>query len=109
MATVNFQDLFDTLKTGVVDLAKGTVSDCVSEATTAGQNALVEMKADIEDWSMSIATGEMDIKDVEFLIAGRKELTEMHGLEQLGIAQIELDKFKNGMIDLIVGTISKVI
>jgi len=32
----------------------------------------------------------------------------MHALEQLGIAEIELDKFTSGLTDLVIGTISKI-
>ena len=106
MASIDFSELFDTLKTGVVDLAKGTVSNYLSQATQEGQNALDEMKTDLEAWAKAIATGDMGIEDLKFLIAGRKEITEMKGLEQLGIAQIQLDKFKNGIVDLIVNRIS---
>jgi len=109
MASINFNELFDSLKTGVADLAKGTVTDYVGQATQEGQDTLDQMRADIEQWSKSIATGDMNTDDLKFLIEGRKELTEMRGLEQLGIAQIELDKFKSGMIDLVIGGISKFI
>ena len=109
MATIDFSGVFETLKSGVIDLAKGTINDYVTQATQEGQNALDEMKTDLETWSKSLATGDMDIEDLKFLIAGRKEITEMRGLEQLGIAQIQLDKFKNGIVDLIVNSISKML
>jgi hypothetical protein len=109
MAAIEFDELFDTLKTGIAGLAKTTVNDYLAQATEEGQNALDGMKADIQQWSVSLAAGDMSTEDLKFLVAGRKEIIEMRGLEQVGIAEIQLDSFKNGIVNLIITTVSKVI
>lgn len=105
---VDFNEAFASLEAGVVTLAKGTLSEYVKQATSEGQAALNQMKGNLELWSKQLANGDMDENDLKFLIQGRKELTEMRGLKQLGIAQIQLDKFKGGLVDLIVSTIGKI-
>lgn len=109
MATTDFSEIFDTMKAGVVELAKGTIKDYVSQATEEGQNALTSMREDLKNWTNQVAKGDMNIDDLKFLIEGSKELTEMRALKQLGIAQIQLDQFKSGLMNLIVGSISKLI
>ena len=109
MAAIDFSELFDTMKSGVVELAKGTLKDYASQATEEGQNALNEMKEDIQSWSRELANGDLGVEDVKFLLAGRKELTGMKALEQLGVAQIQLDKFKSGLMSLIIESLKNLI
>jgi hypothetical protein len=109
MAATDFDKLFDTLKSGVVDLAKSTMKDYASQATKDGQNVLNKLKTDIEIWSKQVAIGNLSAEDLKFLIEGRKELTQMKALQQVGIAKIQLEKFQIGLTNLIINSILKVI
>lgn len=109
MATANFEEIFATLKDGVAALAKETVTEYAKQATAEGQKALTGMKSDLQQWHAQAASGELEKEDLKFLIAGKKELTEMKALLQLGIAKIQLDKFKSGLLQLVVNSIGKVI
>ncbi len=109
MATANFEEIFVTLKDGVAILAKETVTECAKQATAEGQKALTAMKSDLQRWYADVTLGELGKDDVEFLISGRKELTEMKALLQLGIAKIQLDKFKSGIINLTVNSICRIV
>ncbi len=101
--------LFDTLKAGVIALAKSTLQDYVSQATQDGQNTIDQFASDIERWAEKVASGDLTVDNVKFLAEGKKELMEMKALEQIGIARIEIDNFKSGIVDLIVTTISKML
>lgn len=107
MAAIDFNILFETLRQGVAIIAKDNVKEYASQATREGQRVLTALKVDLKRWTEQLERGELSKEDLEFLIKGRKELTEMRGLQQLGIAKIQLDKFKNGITDLIVSTITK--
>lgn len=109
MATANFEEIFATLKDGVVALAKETVTEYAKHVTDEGQKALTSMKNDLQRWYAQVASGELEKEDLEFLIAGRKELTEMKTLLQIGIAQIQLDKFRTGLMHLVIASFSRVI
>lgn len=109
MAAIDFNQMLETLKEGVAFIAKDTVKEYANQATREGQKALTTLKADLKKWTEQVERGELSKEDLEFLIMGRKELTEMRGLQQLGIAKIQLDKFKNGITGLIVSTIGKMI
>ena len=109
MAAVDFEELFVTLKDGIATLAKETVTEYAKQATAEGQKALTAMKADLQRWYVQAASGELGKEDLEFLIASKKELTEMKALLQLGIAKIQLDKFNSGLLQLVVNSIGKII
>ena len=109
MAATDFNTLFQTLMDGMADIARDTIKRSVKEATKEGRTALTVLKGDLERWTQMVADGELSIEDMEFLLAGRKELAEMTALSRLGIARIELDKFKDGIISLVVNTVGKVI
>lgn len=109
MATANFEEIFARLKEGVAALAKETVTEYAKQATAEGQKALTSMKSDLQRWYAEVTRGELEKEDLEFLIAGRKELTEMKALLQLGIARIQLDKFKSGLIALAVSSICRIV
>ena len=109
MPTTNFQELFESLKTGIAGLAATSVTGFVNEATADGRNILEAMKGELERWTKAVVNGDLTADDMAFLVAGRVELNEMHGLERLGVAKIELEKFRNGIVDLIVGAVGKVV
>ncbi|MBN9485252.1 MAG: hypothetical protein BGO70_03110 [Bacteroidetes bacterium 43-93] len=106
MSTLEFDELFETLKDGVSSIAKETIGKYAEQATAEGQKALKTLKGDLKSWTEDAKNGDLSAADLDFLLKGREELTEMHALEQLGIAKIQLDKFKNGIIGLIVNSVT---
>lgn len=108
MATTDFNELFDTLIRGISTIAQEIVKDYVRQATKEGHKALTALKSSLKRWSEQVERGELSKEDLEFLLQGRKELTEMKVLQQLGIAKVQLDKFKNAITGLIVSTLIKI-
>lgn len=105
MATTDFGELFATLKLGVATIARETVADYARQATREGHKALTGLKTDLKKWAEAAARGELSEEDLAHLLKGRQELTEMEGLKQLGIGTIQLDKFKNSVVNLVLDKI----
>ena len=105
----NFEDVFNDLKQGVAALARETITSYAAQAATEGRQILVKMKDKLKRWSKEYAAGNLNDADLQFLMASEKELMEMKALQQLGIAKIQLDKFKNGMINLVVKAIGSLL
>jgi len=105
MANLDFQNLVETLKTEVTNLALSTVNNYKSEATADALNMLNMMKENLSTWTMELADGKMSTKDFEFLVLGQKELIEMNALKQAGLAMIQVDEFKNSILNLIIKTV----
>lgn len=106
---VNFQDLFSDLKKGIADLAKTTVSDFLKDAKKDGQALLNEIKADLERWVKLLAKGDITPKEFQFLLNANVASVKMEALEQAGLAAIKADEFKNGVINMIIDGVTKVI
>ena len=109
MADVDINKLIDTLKQGMTSLAESTVNNYKSQAISAGQNIIDEMKDDLKDWTEKVANGVMAKDDLEWLVGSQEVLLEMVALKQVGLAKVQLDNFKNGLVSLIVNTITSVI
>ena len=100
-----FDEIFKELKNNLKDLVKLTVREYKDAALDDGQKFLESIKDDLERWTRLLADGELTTADVEWLIESKKDLTEMFLLQQAGLAQIRVDKFKNSLVNMITDTI----
>ncbi|WP_018616626.1 hypothetical protein [Segetibacter koreensis] len=106
MSTVNFDQLFKDLETGAESLANEMFQDYMSQAKKDAQDAIDSMKADIQRWVIEVENGALTKEDLEFLLQEETELDEMKALKQAGLAAIQIDKFKNGLINMILKTLT---
>ena len=51
-----------------------------------------------------MAEGSLSQDDFKWLVLGKKDLAEMKALERAGLALVQIDKCRNGIIDLVIGT-----
>jgi hypothetical protein len=107
MPSINFEEYFKTLENSVSAVAGETIAEYASQAKQDGQNALNLLKSNLEQWSNEVATGQMSMEDLEFLVKGQQELFKMNALEEAGLAAIEIDKFKNSLVNLTLNTLTK--
>jgi hypothetical protein len=105
MADINFQEIINTLKDEVVNLALSTFKDYKNEAKADALQLLDFMKENLKTWTIQLAEGKLSKADFEFLVLGQKELIEMNALRQAGLALIKADEFKNSVFNLITNTI----
>lgn len=103
---LDFETLFKSLKTEVVSFAKNTLEESFKEAKADGIDALNGMKTNVKKWSLQVTNKEMSIDDFKFLMETQKEEMEMVALKEAGLKEIELDKFKNGIVGIVVNKIS---
>ncbi len=106
---IDFANVFNTLKNGVINIAETDLKDFVASAKSDGQAILDDLKADLQNWTLQLTSGQLSKSDFEDLVLGQKEELEMVALKEAGIAEIEADKFKNDVINLIITTITSLI
>ena len=106
---IDFSEIFKQLKTGVVGLAKATVSNYITDAKADAQNLLTEMKVDLERWTKLLISEDLTTKDFEWLVNSEKDSLKMAALQQSGLAMIRIDQFKNSVLNFIVDTVFKMI
>jgi hypothetical protein len=109
MSIINFDELYIELKTGVESIAKDSWKDYENAARTDGQNALNDMKANLQQWARELETGAITKNDVGFLVQEDAALGKMTALKQAGLAEVHIDKFRNSVVNLIIGSITGLI
>jgi hypothetical protein len=97
--------IFKELEAQVVNLAKSTVSQYADAAVADGKQLLQDMKDDLARWTQELADGKITTSDFEVLVLSQKDLIEMHGLTQAGLALARIDAFKSSVFNLIIDTV----
>ncbi len=105
MVKTDFQEVVETLKDGAVELAKDKVKNYTIEAKADGLELVESLKKDIQKWGKQLVAGDLSKEDVEFVVMAEKEVIEMYGLQKSGMALIQVDEFKNSLLQLIIKTI----
>jgi hypothetical protein len=106
---IDFANVLNTLKNGVINLAETDVKDFVAQATQDGQAILATLNADLQTWTQQVANGQLSASDLADLVLGQKDEIEMVALKQAGLAEIEVDQFKADVFNLITTTLTALI
>lgn len=109
MSVINFDQLFSELKTGVETVAHDSLRDYENEAKKDGQQALDNIKLNLQQWTKELETGSITREDLGYLLEEEEDLTKMIALKQAGLAQVHIDMFRNGIINMIVSTLTGLI
>jgi hypothetical protein len=105
MEQASIDQIGSTIINGIADLAKRSFGSYLSEARQCGVETLQAMKVELERWTQELKSGKIDPDDLEDLVAGREDLIKLDALKQAGIAAIELDKLKAGIVNLVTKTL----
>ncbi|MGB3947831.1 MAG: hypothetical protein WBM13_07595 [Bacteroidia bacterium] len=103
---VDFENIFNQLKTGVAEIAKNAFKKRVSEITLEGHKILTSIEENIKNWTALMVDGDISKSDFEDLVLGQKDLIEIAGLKQLGLSKIQADQFKKDLLNLIINTVT---
>ncbi len=106
---IDFDNLFETLKTGVTEIAKKSIGNYLSQAQTDGHGLIEMMKTDIQKWTQQLANGTLSKDDFEYNLLGEKDGIAMNALKEAGFAEIAVDQFKKDILDLVKDTVFNLI
>ncbi len=98
----DFNAFISSLEDGIKKLASETLGGHKDIAISDSKEFLEKTKTDLKKWTEELARGELSQADFKFLVAGKKDLAELHGLKQAGLALVTIESFKNGVIDIVV-------
>jgi len=104
----DFDKFWEALKAGVGDLAKQLGQQYWQAALQDGNNFLSAQQAQLQRWTVELAARKLSKAEFEDLVIGQKDLAEMVILKQAGLAQVQIDRFVNGVINLVINTAIKV-
>jgi hypothetical protein len=102
---MDFNAIFDQLKSDVVELAKLTLKNYSTEAKEDALLFLEGSKDKLKKWTELLADGKLSISEFEWLVQSQKDLAHMELLYQKGLAKIRVDQFRNSLINLVVDSV----
>jgi hypothetical protein len=73
-------------------------------AITDGKDFLEKTQDDIRRWCKLLEEGTLTQGGFAMLLAGKKDLAELAELKRRGLSRAELDRFMNGLIDMVAST-----
>lgn len=105
----NVDDVIKLVRSGVAGLAAKTLGGFISEAESDAESFVRSAQVDIQKWMIQLAAGELDEDDFVDLLAGEKDLAQLQLLKAKGIAQIKLDEFTNGLLELVTKSVTSLL
>ena len=109
MSTLNFNQVFQTIESGVESLAKSSLHDYLAQAKNDGKSIVDGMKAELQQWTSELEEGALTMEDMNYLLKEEAALTEMTALKEAGLAAVRIDEFKNGITNVITGAVAGII
>jgi hypothetical protein len=97
----SFEDFLKELKTEVKDLVEKGWKDLIGQASGDVDEFLKQSEADLRRWTQLLANGSLKLQDFEFLLAAKKDVASLTALKRAGLAQVQLDRFLNGVVGAI--------
>jgi hypothetical protein len=99
-----FDAFLEELKTNLLTLAQSEFNEFTEEATVSGVTFAIQVQNDLVRWAQQHTAGLLSDEDFEWLLLAKKDLVELKGLKQLGLAAIRLDNFVNSLVTVVVST-----
>jgi len=100
----DFDEFLKVLRANLEDAVRKGWGEHREAAVRDGKSFIEKAKGDLERWTMLLAEGRLTQDDFRWLLQGKKDLAVLEVLKQEGLARVELDRFRNTLIDVIVKT-----
>ncbi|NOD84029.1 hypothetical protein [Ruegeria sp. HKCCD6119] len=100
----NWDEFVNSVQEGLKTLAKNTVQDALDQAEKDAKAFIEDSEQAIRRWGDALAQGKITKDDFEYLVGGQKDLAKMHALKAVGLAQARLERFRTGLISLVVSS-----
>lgn len=94
--------IFERAKRRSQQLAEQLFGQYAGQATADAQEFLQLLKPQWERLAGGLAAGEIDQAEFASLIQGQASLARMAALTQAGLATVQIETFRNGIVDVVV-------
>ncbi len=98
----NIDNIFKSIEAQTKALAKRLFKQYTKQAMGDVKDFLQKSKDDLERWTEELVQQEIDADEFQSLVEGELDVAEMRGLKQAGLAQVQIDTFTSGVLDIIV-------
>ena len=103
------QAIRKTILSDIEQLAKVLFKRHAKRAVKDAKAFIKESEEQLEIWIKQLKNNEITEKNFESLLRGERDLAKMEALKQLGLAQVAIDTFTRGVIDIIINAVEAAI
>ena len=103
----DFSGFLGALKDGLVTLGKDHAKEFADALMKDGEDFAEKTKDNLKKWGGQLASGDLSPTEFESLVKGQGDLLQMEALKQAGMAAIQVDKLKKGILDTVVSAAKK--
>ncbi|MEJ0046830.1 MAG: hypothetical protein WDN04_12490 [Rhodospirillales bacterium] len=97
-----WDDFLSKVEAGIATVAKNAFAGYVNEAKSDAEAFLAAAKADLQTWTVQLAAGTIDRGDLTDYLKADATLAQMAALTAAGIAEADLQRFRDTLIDTVV-------
>ena len=104
-----FVDFWTQLLLNVESFAADKWNELKQDAVDDAMNFLTGIKDDVQRWISLLVQGHLTYDDLLWLIKGKRDQAELLFLKQKGLSKPDLDKFFEGLLEIIISTTFKLL
>ncbi len=101
----NTDAILESIETQSKALAEELIGQFSKQALADTKDFLERSRDDIERWTGELLRDEIDEDDLASLVRSEKDVAEMRALKQAGLAQVTVDTFTKGVLDIAISAI----
>ncbi|AQR72490.1 hypothetical protein [Sphingomonas sp. LM7] len=99
-----FEAFLEAVLTGAADLARETLGDVPQQALDDTSEFLDFAKGELKGMTRELESGELSLDEFAELARDLEHLAKLVALGDLGILKTKLERFRAGLIDLVVNS-----
>jgi hypothetical protein len=103
-----FDEFVKAILEGAQGLARQLWNGYEQDAKADAQAFVDKAKADLERWTKLVAAGTLSKQDLTDLVKAKEALAEIAALTKAGVALAEVDRFRSGLINLVIDSAFKI-
>lgn len=100
--TIDINKLIQDVLLQSETLAKSLIQDFERQGMAALREYLAGAQEDLKRWTGELAQGQITQDEFKDLVQGQVTTALLAGLEQSGLAAVDLDKFTNGVVAILI-------
>jgi len=102
MVNIDLRTIFKSIEDQTKALAEKLFKQYTQQAVSDAKDFLQKSRDDLKRWIEELARGEISKDEVGRLVKGQLDVAEMRALKQAGLAQVKIDTFTDGLLDIVV-------
>jgi hypothetical protein len=102
---MNFDTILKSIEGQTKALAQKELKGFTEQALTDVKGFAQKSKADLERWTQEVLQQRMSGDEYKSMVQGQLDVAEMRALKQAGLAQVQIDSFTNGFLEILTSAV----